>query len=376
MSDGEFKKMNSLNRIRAAFSGEKPDLVGTADFYWGETIVRWQKEGMDSESPDDYFDNDIIFFHFDPRFGFEERLISEDEHYLTFFSIDGLTVKVPKDKDNLIAKSDAVGYPIDYLIKGRTEWDKYKYFYQAGRWRLHSNPRFSGSWFGYKTLDDYRKKYEKALANDKFKCLVFREPYECIREILGTDNILIQMAADPELIKEMLQQALKIILEMVDLIKNLGMKMDGYWVWGDIAYNQGMFFSPRTYRDLLMPLHKELFRHLGENVIYHTDGNLREALPLLVEAGIKGINPLEIKAGNDFYKIVDEYGDKLVITGGIDVRILSTNDRKKIEQEIKKKIEYAKKKRYIYHSDHSIPPDINLETYRFIIDTVKTYGKY
>ena len=73
---------------------------------------------------------------------------------------------------------------------------------------------------------------------------------------------------------------------------------------------------------------------------------------------------------------MDEYGDRIVITGGIDARILGTNNKSLIEEEIKAKIEYAKKKKYIYHSDHSIPYNVSLDTYQFVLEKVKKYGKY
>ena len=368
--------MKSIDRIKATFKGEKIDRIGIVDYYWGETIKRWKKQGMDSDRPDCYFDHDIIYFFFDPRFGFEERAIDEDNDYKVIYTVDGETLKIPKNEDNIIAKSDAVGIPIDYTIKTREDWEKYKHLYKAEEWRLHSNPPLSGSWFGIKDLDDFKNRYNMATDDDKFKCLVFREPYECIREIMGTDLILLKMAEDPEWIKEMLRHNLDITLGMVDLVNDLGIPMDGYWVWGDIAFNKGMFFSPQMYREILMPFHAELFSHLGEYMIYHTDGNVEKVLPLLVETGIKGLNPIEIKAGNNFFNIVDEYGDKIVLTGGVDARILCTNDKGKIDEEVKIKIEYAKHEKYIFHSDHSIPYDVTLDTYKFVIEKVKDYGRY
>ena len=265
--------------------------------------------------------------------------------------------------------------PVDYTIRTRADWDKYKHLYRAGEWRLHSNPPLSGSWFGYPDLEYYRARYRKAVERGKFKCLVFREPYECIREIMGTDTMLLQMAADPELVVEMLRKNLDITLEMLDILDGLGLRMDGYWVWGDIAYNKGMFFSARMYREILMPFHVELFKRLGDFMIYHTDGFLHDCLPLLREAGIKGINPIEIKAGNDFFGILDRYGDEIVITGGIDARAISTNDRAVVAREIAAKVPVAKRKKYIYHSDHSIPYDVTLDTYRYLVDKVKEYGR-
>jgi uroporphyrinogen decarboxylase len=366
--------MNSIDRIRAIFAGEKADRVGIVDYYWAETIAQWRTQGMGCDSPDYVFDHDIIYFHFDPRFGFQEKLISEDDEYRVFYSINGETVKVPLDAANVVHKSYSAGYPIDYTIKTRADWERWKHLFRAEEWRLYSNPPYSESWFGYLSLDDYKARYQRALGNDKFKCLIFREPFECIRQAMGTETLLLQMGTAPDLVREMFEHALDVILGMIEMLNGFGMRMDGYWVWGDIAYNQGLFFSPRMYREMLMPYHVELFDALGENVIYHTDGRIAEVLPLLIEAGVKGINPIEIKAGNDFFDIARTYGNDLVLTGGIDVRVLSTNDVARIDDEIREKITFVKSKRYIYHSDHSIPYDVSLDTYRFIIDKVKDYG--
>lgn len=367
--------MDSIERIRRTFRGESIDRIGIVDYYWGETIARWRKQGLGDAEPEFYFDHDIVYFHMDPRFGFEERSLGEDEDYRYIYTIDGETLKIPKDSTSMIAKSDVLGIPVDYTIRTRADWDKYKHLYRAGEWRLHSNPPLSGSWFGYPDLEYYRARYRKAVERGKFKCLVFREPYECIREIMGTDTMLLQMAADPELVVEMLRKNLDITLEMLDILDGLGLRMDGYWVWGDIAYNKGMFFSARMYREILMPFHVELFKRLGDFMIYHTDGFLHDCLPLLREAGIKGINPIEIKAGNDFFGILDRYGDEIVITGGIDARAISANDRAVVAREIAAKVPVAKRKKYIYHSDHSIPYDVTLDTYRYLVDKVKEYGR-
>lgn len=83
--------------------------------------------------------------------------------------------------------------------------------------------------------------------------------------------------------------------------------------------------------------------------VYHTDGNLQTCLPLLVESGIQDINPIEIKAGNNFSHTMDRYGSRLVLTGGIDVTILETNDRAKIDREMRTKLQLARGRKYIYH---------------------------
>jgi uroporphyrinogen decarboxylase len=368
--------VTSCERIRRTFLGQAVDRIGVVDYYWGPTVARWRQEGLGQSQPEYAFDHDIIYFFFDPRFGFEEKVLAEDDEYRTIYTIDGEILKIPKDPDNTIRKTDVLGIPVDYTIKTRGDWERHRHLYTAGEWRLHSNPPLSGSWFGVPDLDYLRNRYQEAAEGKRFKCLVFREPYECVREVLGTEGMLTQMALDPGFVAEMLEHNLQITFRMIEIYEELGMPMDGYWVWGDIAYNKGLMFSPEMYDRLIRPFHERLFERLGEFFIYHTDGFIQPHLPHLLEVGIRGINPLEVKAGNDFFAIVDRFGEEMVITGGIDVRILCSNDQKAIERELKAKIRHGKRKKYIFHSDHSIPPDVSLDTYRFVIEKVRELGEY
>ncbi|HIC88869.1 MAG TPA: hypothetical protein EYP04_05660 [Anaerolineae bacterium] len=57
----------------------------------------------------------------------------------------------------------------------------------------------------------------------------------------------------------------------------------------------------------------------GIKCLFHSDGNLMEILPDLVEAGIDGLNPVETGAGMDLGEIKQLYGDLIFLAGGIDV---------------------------------------------------------
>jgi len=54
-----------------------------------------------------------------------------------------------------------------------------------------------------------------------------------------------------------------------------------------------------------------------------------------------------------------------------------TNDLDLIEEEIATKFRACMPSRgYIYHSDHSVPPQVSWETYQAIIKMVDKYGRY
>ena len=73
-----------------------------------------------------------------------------------------------------------------------------------------------------------------------------------------------------------------------------------------------------------------------------------------------------------------EYGPHLCFMGGVDVRTLYADDEAVMEREVRTKLEIgmAHPGGYVFHSDHSIPPDMSLARYRRILDLVRDAGRY
>ena len=59
---------------------------------------------------------------------------------------------------------------------------------------------------------------------------------------------------------------------------------------------------------------------------------------LYVAAGFDAFQPLEAKANMDIRKLCPKYGDRMAMFGNVDVMIMGSNDRAKIEEEIRSKL--------------------------------------
>ena len=145
-----------------------------------------------------------------------------------------------------------------------------------------------------------------------------------------------------------------------------------------MGYKGTTFFSPKMYRELLKPYHKAAVDWAHERGIYarmHSCGDIMTLLPDIVDTGVNGLNPLEVKAGVDPVKIKREYGDRLLLHGGINAVLWSDKDA--IVSEIERVVPILKENGgYIFSSDHSIPNAVSLENFRAIAETVKKVGKY
>jgi uroporphyrinogen decarboxylase len=107
----------------------------------------------------------------------------------------------------------------------------------------------------------------------------------------------------------------------------------------------------------------------------HSCGFIEPLLPDIVQTGVEMLNPLEIKAGMDPFKLKELYGDKLAFHGGINAQIYDDIDRVMAEMEriIPKMKEGGG---YVFASDHSIPNSVSYENMKIISELAHKLGKY
>ena len=87
----------------------------------------------------------------------------------------------------------------------------------------------------------------------------------------------------------------------------------------DLADQRSLMMGPKFYREMIKPFHKEVCqaaRKVNPNVAiwYHSDGNIEEIIPDLVENGVTILNPLQPECV-DTERVRKEYGDVLVFDG-------------------------------------------------------------
>ena len=351
--------MTGYERAYRLLRHQEADRVAVFDSYWQETIQRWQSEGL-AEGTDlgKEFGHDVALFGFDMTLGFPEEVLGEDERTVTVRGAYGMTERRWKSQS---------GPPqmLGTVIGDRASWDEHKHRLEPSERRM---PRGSA--------DAFRSCFED---KGRFCCFSALDPYEHAWRYFGVENLLIAMAAEPDLAAEVFDTSAELILAMARRYDELGIELHGCWLWGDIAYRNAPLFSPDAYRRLLQPAHKKIYDHFRSRdlpCVYHTDGDIRVLIPDLMEAGVTCLHPLEAKAGLDVRKLKGEYGDDLAFFGNIDIRVMG-GTREEIEEEVRSKLSVAKVGGgYLYHSDHSVPPSVSLDNYRFVLEMVGVYGRY
>jgi uroporphyrinogen decarboxylase len=94
----------------------------------------------------------------------------------------------------------------------------------------------------------------------------------------------------------------------------------------DIATQRGLMVGPGLYRERVKPYHAAVIAearrvHPGMLVKYHSDGQLTDLLPDLVDVGVDIINPVQPEC-MDLVRIKREFGGQLVLWGCMPVQSL------------------------------------------------------
>lgn len=378
--------MTSRERVLKALNHEEGDRIPIHDTPWAATIKRWREEGLPADvSPVVHFGYEIIRFTADTTPRFPIRLVEENEEYEVHTTPFG---GLRRDHRDYSTTPEIIDYP----CKNREDWEKIKERLVADCERVD----WEGTWVKETAQDDrggesvlevdraeWRrglKGCRKAHGDGLFVAYNAVVGYDKMQQYVATDRLLIAIATEPDWVRDMYETDATLAIEMYKIMKAGGFQFDGAWLGCDLGYRNGLLFSPQHYNEQLRPTLRRLFDFFhgeGQPVIMHSCGNVKELIPYFIEDGLDCLQPVEVKAGMDLVELKREFGNRISFMGGIDVRSMADPDPTVIENEIKAKIPEAKKGGgYIYHSDHSVPNNVSLKQYRWVMELVQKYGTY
>ena len=369
--------LKKLERMRKSLAGEQPDRVPISDFFWGGFVSRWREElGLaDDASPYYHYDLDWIVTvpNMDPFIRSFETIKEDDEEVIVKTGFGAIMRKkfdsvMPEFMDfetDTIEKLEALEFDDPY--------DKRRY-YEAG------DNQIAGVGDGFERNSPPWIETVKSLHPDfpVFGSII--EVNECMARLVGPENNMFWMGMYPERMGKVYAKIGQFYLDcakaQIDAADGL---LDGFVIWGDVAYRNSMFFSPDFWREHFKPWVKAITEYAhskGLMVIYHGCGDVRKILEDYIEAGIDAMNPLEAKANLDAVELRKEYGNRLGICGNSNIQVWETGDKELIRKEVLGKLNAAKDGKYIFQSDHSVASNISGQTYDYIVNLVREYGSY
>ena len=391
--------MHSREKYLSVFNFEKKTTLKWEIGYWGGTIFRWYKEGLNKSDRNKkaaafgkeidklIYDNShldkmgygdgvmaeaAVFDDYDfsafreneihDLLGldkgiyrvplkniifppFEKKILEEKDNQLLVIEKNGCTVR--KFKDN-----SSIPQIISYPVNSRKDWGKFK----EERLSIENiKERFPRKW-DLIVKDLKERDYPLYIGGD------LAGFFGTIREFVGIENLSYLFFDDPGLIKEINQYLLDLWINIYSEALT-EIEADAAMIFEDMSYKYGSLISPEMFREFLTPYYKKLtsfFKSKGINAIFvDTDGDCSGLIPLFLEAGVTGLLPIEGHYENmNVLKLRRNYPE-LLILGGIDKTVIEKG-KDFIDNELENKIFPAiKLGGYIPTFDHLVHPQVS-----------------
>lgn len=227
-------------------------------------------------------------------------------------------------------------------------------------------------------LDSARQQLSRRRQEGKWTFYEHQFLWENLRASLGDVGMLVALLEDPAWIHDFNRVYTEVWKAGFRLLIEQAGKPDGIWIYEDLGYRDRLFCRPELLRELFLPYYRELvdfFADYDLPVVLHSCGYQAPMIPLAIEAGFRGLNPMEVRAGNDLLGYADTYGDRLVFVGGFDACLLESASPLQIEEAVCLHIEGMRERgaRFLFGTDHSLSSNVDYATYCLAMDVYRRY---
>ncbi len=203
---------------------------------------------------------------------------------------------------------------------------------------------------------------------------------EGLFKLRGFEDGYMDLAAEPARARRVMERILEVKLAYwARILPELGGLVDVVGEADDLGGQDRPLFSPATYRELVKPLHRELFAFLRANtdarIFFHSCGAIRELIPDLIEVGVDVLNPVQVSAaGMDTAELKRDFGRDLVFWGGgVDTqRVLGAGTPDEVRAEVRRRVgDLAPGGGFVFAAVHNVQADVPGENVVAMVDGLR-----
>lgn len=178
-----------------------------------------------------------------------------------------------------------------------------------------------------------------------------------------------------------------IIKRVAELQVNSANKLDKYYIrngidgihWGqDFSDNSGPMISPKMFEEFVVPFSKRRIKNIKKYfnlpIIKHACGNNWKLMDMFIEIGYDCYQSIQESAGMDFKKLIEDYGNKICLWGGINSELLMSEGKKNkkyIREYVKRALEIGSRSSgFILGTSHSIANGSDYGSYMTMLEAI------
>ena len=189
----------------------------------------------------------------------------------------------------------------------------------------------------------------------------------------GWELFLITARLEPERFKRTIELFTQFSIKNIE--KWVAADTDVIFCHDDLALTRGLVFPKEWYDENIFPNYERIFEPIkkaGKKLIFVSDGNYTELIDDIFAVGADGIivdNYVELEP------VIKKYGDKKVICGNVDSRILTAGTKDDVYNEVKRCMDLGKRyPGYFIRAAGDLPHNIPLENIEYYFELCRELG--
>ena len=150
----------------------------------------------------------------------------------------------------------------------------------------------------------------------------------------------------------------KILAALDTLLEEHGDGIDIVYMADDYCSQQGPLFSPDMFKQYVQPYLKEVAARCHKHdkkFLLHCCGAVRPLLPMIIDAGVDMLEPIQIRAeGMEPAGLKRDFGKHLCFYGGVDLQhILPKGTPQQVADEVRRLDRHPRQGRRLHHRSRS-----------------------
>jgi len=320
--------------------------------------AEWREQGASEDEINmvafdwDYVRRTGAGVHCGQRGQIAEPRVIEDTPDLRI-EIDGLGRRLQLEK-----RSATIALPVaDWPVQTMDDWQRIKWMYE------HHEDR----------VDEDALREAKRQRDEDGVLVVGGMPggFDLPRRLMGEEVCCMAYYEQPEMMHDIAatlrETACRVLERAVEICP-----LDQLSVHEDFAGKSGPLVGPSQIDQFIKPYFASAWQIVqsagGQIFRLDTDGNINSVIDALLDCGLTHIYPMEPAAGMDIVQLHDQYGKRLMMSGGIDKFVLARG-HDAIDAELEYKLQPKMRERggMVFSLDHRIPNGTPLEAYRYYV---------
>jgi hypothetical protein len=346
----------SIERISAIIQGEPPDRPALFDLLRNDAVLsHFSGRILNVQNADD-----VVYRAYEPAIDATRPLVRLPSREETVTLPDGRTRKFAR----WTTWTESLRYADSgsYLAAKRREIESL-----TDAWSLEDDEAMR------KRLSDVAEE-RRRLGNVFFFPSAPGMPLMNIIGEVGLEAFSYYLADCPGLVDDLLEAGTCTSVKWIEHLPE-GHGLEAVFCGDDIAHKGGCLLSPRWLREHYLHRLERVtaaYHRKGIKVLFHSDGDLNPIMDGLVDAGIDGLNPIEVLAGMSPGDIHRRY-PHLFMAGGIDVsQMLPFGTPAEVRNAVRKALDETEC-RLMIGSSTELNDEVPLENFLAMREAVLTY---